>query len=230
MKNNKKEFAKYIENYMLIHDYKLEYIAEKIGVSISAIGHYKTGVRTPKDDFIDSFIKAFRLNEEETKKIKLAVAIDRTPDIIKEKYMKSNVNLPPSDTLISLPIRAVASAGTGKINFDEEPKKYITVKKNGFNEHCYLIEVSGDSMYPTIPDGALAVVDPYQKDYIEDKVYVVNYNDNLYIKKVLYKEKENIIILQSVNRSYEDIYIIGEDIENLKIIGRVVKYMLETTL
>ena len=68
MKDERKELAKYIENFMARHDYKLEYIAEQTGASTSAVGHYKTGTRTPKDHFIDKFIEVFHLGEE--KKVK----------------------------------------------------------------------------------------------------------------------------------------------------------------
>ena len=57
------------------------------GFSVAAIGHYKTGVRTPKDDFVEKFIEVFRLNNVETEKLKLAVAMDRTPDLVKRKLI-----------------------------------------------------------------------------------------------------------------------------------------------
>lgn len=230
MKEEKKELAKYIENFMARHDYKLEYIAEQTGASTSAVGHYKTGARTPKDDFIDNFIKAFHLKDEEIQKIRMAVAVDRTPEIIKEQYMKSNARLLPEETLISIPVMAKASAGNGYINFSNQPLYNKLIRKNGFHEHCYLIEVAGNSMEPLIQDGAYVVVDPYQTDYIEGKVYVIKYGDEVYIKRVILKTDANLMILKSINPDYEDIYITGEESEQIKIIGRAVKFIYEGNL
>lgn len=226
----KKELAKYIENFMSAHDYKLEYIAEQTGASLSAVGHYKTGARTPKDDFVDNFIKAFRLGEEESKKIKMAVAIDRTPEIIKQQYMKPNAKVLIDESFINIPVMAKASAGNGYINFSNQPLYNKLIRKNGFHEYCYLIEVAGNSMEPLIQDGAFVVVDPYQTDYTEGKVYVIKYADEVYIKRVILKTDANLMILKSINPDYEDIYITGDESEQIKIIGRAVKFIYEGNL
>lgn len=230
MNKENKELAKYIEDFMGKHDYKLEYIAEQTGASLSAVGHYKTGKRTPKDDFIDKFIEAFRLEKEEAEKIKMAVAIDRTPEIIKSQYMKSNAKLLTDESLISIPVMAKASAGNGYINFSNQPLYNKLIRKNGFHEHCYLIEVAGNSMEPLIQDGAYVVVDPYQTDYIEGKVYVIKYEEEVYIKRVFLKSEAKIMILKSINPEYEDIYIPADQGEQIKIIGRAVKFIYEGNL
>lgn len=230
MKNDKKELAKYIEDFMKKHDYKLEYIAEQTGASISAVGHYKTGTRTPKDDFIDKFIEVFRLGKEEIEKIKIAVAIDRTPDIIKQQYLKSNARILVDDSFINIPVMAKASAGNGYINFSNQPLYNKLIRKNGFHEHCYLIEVAGNSMEPLIQDGAFVVVDPYQTDYLEGKVYVIRYADEVYIKRVILKPEAKVMILKSINPDYEDIYIPADQSDQIKIIGRAVKFIYEGSL
>lgn len=230
MKNEKKELAKYIENFMSKHDYKLEYVAEQTGASVSAVGHYRTGTRTPKDDFIDKFIEVFHLGEKEQQKIKLAVAIDRTPEIIKEQYLKSEVKILPEETLINIPVMAKASAGNGYINFSNQPLYNKLIRKNGFHEHCYLIEVEGNSMEPLIQDGAFVVVDPYQTDYLEGKVYVIRYADEVYIKRVLLKPEAKVMILKSINPDYDDIYIPADQSDQIKIIGRAVKFIYEGSL
>lgn len=229
MKDEKKEFAKYIENFMAKTDYKLEYIAEQTGASTSAVGHYKTGTRTPKDDFVEKFISAFHFKDEEIEKIRMAVAIDRTPDIIKKQYMVSEVK-PLNDSLISIPVLAKASAGNGYINFSNEPLYNKLIRKNGFHENCYLIEVAGTSMEPLIQDGAFVVVDPYQIDYVENKIYVVKYGEETYIKRVILRPEAKIMILKSVNPEFGDIYISDDQSDQVKILGRAVKFIFEGNL
>lgn len=143
---------------------------------------------------------------------------------------KSNVKILTDDTLISIPVMAKASAGNGYINFSNQPLYNKLIRKNGFHEHCYLIEVAGNSMEPLIQDGAFVVVDPYQTDYIENKVYVLKYGDEVYIKRVILKSEANLMILKSINPDYEDIYITGDESEQIKIIGRAVKFIYEGNL
>ncbi|WP_270749698.1 S24 family peptidase [Fusobacterium hominis] len=224
-----KEVAKYIENFLKEKDYKLEVIADMTGASLSSVGHYKTGYRTPKDDFIDKFISVFNLDDEEKEKLKLAVALDRTPDVIKRKLNSTpNVKI-LNEELIKIPVKAIASAGNGYLNFEEDVKT-VMIRKNGFDENCYLIEVSGNSMEPLIQDGAYIVVDPREIELIDNKIYVVDYNGQTYIKKVLKNEKIKAIILKSINTEYEDIYIVDEMLNNFSIKGRAVKFILEGKL
>lgn len=221
-----KEVSKYIENFLKEKDYKLEAISKMTGASLSAVGHYKTGERTPKDEFIDKFIEAFNLNVEEKNKLKLAVALDRTPDIIKKKLAFVSNGKFINDTLITVPVLAVASAGSGKINFEETPLKTITIPKNGYDEGTYLIEVEGQSMEPIIKDGSYIVIDPKDIEIQNDKIYVVNYDGQVYIKKVIVNKEIKAIILKSVNPKYEDKYITENMLEHFKIIGRAVGFIL----
>lgn len=94
-----KELAKYLDNFMKKNNYKLEYIAELTNTSVAAIGHYKTGFRTPKDDFVETFIKIFNLKNEEEKKFRLAVALDKTPEIIKKQLNNKNTLLDVDKTI-----------------------------------------------------------------------------------------------------------------------------------
>lgn len=224
-----KEVAKYIENFMQKTEYKLEVIANMTGASLSSVGHYKTGKRTPKDDFIDKFIEVFKLDKKEREKLKMAVALDRTPDEIKKK-LESIPNIKRlDDTLISIPVRAVASAGNGCLNFGEDIKT-VMIRKNGFDDNCYLIEVSGNSMEPLIQDGAYIVVDPREIDIIDGKVYVLDLDGQTYIKKVITNEHLKMIILKSINPQYDDIYVTEEMLERFSIKGRAVKFILEGKL
>mgnify|MGYP000052146535 CR=1 FL=1 len=224
-----KEVAKYIENFMQKTEYKLEVIANMTGASLSSVGHYKTGKRTPKDDFIDKFIEVFKLDKEEREKLKMAVALDRTPDEIKKK-LESIPNIKRlDDTLINIPVRAIASAGNGCLNFGEDIKT-VMIRKNGFDDNCYLIEVSGNSMEPLIQDGAYIVVDPREIDIVDGKIYVLDLDGQTYIKKVVKNEQLKMIILKSINPQYEDIYVTEEMLERFSIKGRAVKFILEGKL
>ncbi|MGL5655379.1 MAG: LexA family transcriptional regulator [Fusobacteriaceae bacterium] len=231
----KKEFSKFLTEFMENNNYKLEYISTLTGASLSAIGHYKTGERTPKDDFIENFIKAFNIGEIEAKKIKMLVMEDRTPEPILKKIKKlenqltGNAKILVDEDFIDIPVRAKAAAGNGYINL-EECIYTIKVRRNGYHKDCYVIEVAGSSMEPLIDDGAFVIVDPLQTQYIKDKVYVVKYNDEVYIKKVEIDEKSNFMVLKSVNPNYENLYIPGNEAQLVTILGRAIKFYHEGNL
>lgn len=49
--------------------YNLEQISRETGIPVATIGHYKTGRRTPKNDFIDKFVSGFNLSSQEKMKL-----------------------------------------------------------------------------------------------------------------------------------------------------------------
>lgn len=227
------EFGKYLSNYLEEHNYKIENFAKEVGYSTGLISHYTTGKRSPSYKFIEAFFEKFNFSNEEKEKVLKILERDKMPDSLKK--LKTQVNYPESNMVIleeefiNVPVKAKASAGNGYINFCEN--LYMkAIRKNGFHEHCYLIEVCGNSMEPLIQDGAFVVVDPYQTDYIEGKIYVVKLDEETFIKRVYFNNDLKIIILKSINSRYEDIYIPKDSIENFKIMGRAVKFIYEGNL
>ena len=199
----KKEVSKYIENFMQKHDYKLEYLADMTGASVAAIGHYKKGHRTPKDDFIEKFIEVFNLNEKEQNKLRMAVALDRTPEIIKKQLNNKNEIL-DTDFMV-IPVYSSVSAGLG-CEACAEPIDYITIPK--INGKIIAIKVNGDSMEDTILDGATILV---KKDTPvelgEIGVFLTNDIDYAegFVKRL--RHKNGTYVLESDNKKYEDIKI-----------------------
>ncbi len=217
----KKEVSKYIENFMQKHDYKLEYLADMTGASVAAIGHYKKGHRTPKDDFIEKFIEVFNLNEKEQNKLRMAVALDRTPEIIKKQLNNKNEIL-DTDFMV-IPVYSSVSAGLG-CEACAEPVDYITIPK--INGKIIAIKVNGDSMEDTILDGATILV---KKDTPvelgEIGVFLTNDIDYAegFVKRL--RHKNGTYVLESDNKKYEDIIIKTDDIIAC---GKVLKVINDT--
>lgn len=228
------EFGKYLSDYLEKNNYKIENFAKEVGYSTGLISHYTTGKRSPSYKFIEAFFKKFNFSNEEKEQVLKILARDKMPDSLK-KLKGNNINIEEpnvvfiKDEFITVPVKAKASAGNGYINCCEN--LYMkTIRKNGFHEHCYLIEVCGDSMEPLIQDGAFVVVDPYQTDYIEGKIYVVKLDEETFVKRVYFNNNLKIIILKSINPKYDDIYIPKDSVENFKIMGRAVKFIYEGNL
>lgn len=222
----KTKFGNYLEKFMIKNNYTLEYVANQTESSLSVVGHYRKGIRIPKDDFIERFIESFIQNNIEADEIRYIVAYDRTPDLIKKK-IEENSKISKMKS-IELPILGKAAAGFGHINFEGATSKEIIVSipNEIVPKNAFLIEVTGESMFPTLNDGDLVIIDSKQKN-IEDihgKVCVFTYHDQTYIKRA--KVDNEAIRLTSDNQNkkkYSDIIINGENLEFLKCHGTVIE-------
>ncbi len=202
-------------------------LSEISGVANGTIGDIERGKSNGSKKTLEKLANALKLNSIEKDELYTAFLGRKVNE---SETLKSNATILEEETLISIPVMAKASAGNGYLNFSNQPLYNKLIRKNGFHEHCYLIEVSGNSMEPLIQDGAYVVVDPYQTDYIEGKVYVLKYADEVYIKRVLLKTEAKVMILKSINPEYEDIYIPADQSDQIKIIGRAVKFIYEGNL
>lgn len=218
----KKEFSKYLETFMQKHDYKLEYLADMTGASVSAIGHYKTGNRTPKDDFIEKFIEVFNLDSKEQNKIKLAVAMDRTPDIIKQQLNNKSNEIIDTNFMV-IPVYSSVSAGLG-CEVCVDPVDYITIPE--MKGEIIAIKVNGDSMEDTILDGATILVRKnVSVELGEIGVFLTNdidYREGL-VKRLRYKNGH--YVLESDNKKYQDITI---RTDSITACGKVIKILNDT--
>ena len=202
-------------------------LSEISGVANGTIGDIERGKSNGSKKTLEKLANALKLNSIEKDELYTAFLGRKVNE---SESLKSNATILQEETLISIPVMAKASAGNGYLNFSNQPLYNKLIRKNGFHEHCYLIEVSGNSMEPLIQDGAYVVVDPYQTDYIEGKVYVLKYADEVYIKRVILKPEAKVMILKSINPDYEDIYIPADQSDQIKIIGRAVKFIYEGNL
>ena len=112
----------------------------------------------------------------------------------------------------------------------ESPDYYMPVLKGNFSKRSYFVEITGNSMYPTLEDGQFALVDPDNLEYVKNKIYVITYNDETYIKRLEVKEKLGIISLKSDNPEYDDIDISGDMQEYFRVNGRVVEVISKKKL
>lgn len=228
-------FGDYLKEFLEKKGYKLEYAADEIGVSFGLLGHYINGRRSPSYKFLEKFFKAFNINQLEQKKIMELVEIDKMPEELKrlringKKLSTPNTRNLIEDDFVEMPVRAKASAGNGYINFEDTLYTKL-IRRGNFCQDCYLIEVAGNSMEPLLADGALVIVDPHQTEYIANKIYVVKVGEETFVKRVLIKEEAQVMILKSINTDYDDVYIAGKELENVKLLGRAIKYVFEGNL
>ncbi|MGL5123405.1 MAG: XRE family transcriptional regulator [Fusobacteriaceae bacterium] len=199
-------------------------LAEKAKVGSGTIGEIESGKRRCTIKTLDKIAVALNLTKEE-KNILDNSFMGRALSTISQSNTKSLTN----DDFIKLQVRAKTSAGNGYVNFENISYPKI-IRKGNYNKECYLIEVVGDSMEPLILDGSFVIVDSLQIEYVPNKIYIVCFKDEIFIKRVLINEEAKVMILKSVNTNYEDMYIIGKDMQNVKLLGKAIKFIYEGNL
>nr|DAS46042.1 MAG TPA: Repressor protein CI [Caudoviricetes sp.] len=209
-------FGKTFKEIRLKNNDSLRGLGEKIDISFSYIDQIEKGLRPINKDILEKFIKAYPLYKKEFEK---AYLDEIMPDSLKDSTFsieKQRVNT------VILPVFGKASAGNGYLNLDQEIY-YFPIKKGNFSDRSFLVEINGNSMESTLEDGDYALVDPDNIDYVKNKIYVVTYNDESFIKRMVIDNKSKIIMLKSDNPEYEDILITKDMQVYLKIEGRVIQ-------
>ena len=122
--------------------------------------------------------------------------------------------------------KAKASAGNGEALPEYEDKDILHFDKRwlinvlGVNpDKAVLLQATGNSMQPLINDKDLLMVDTSYTDIINGKVFVVDIDNELLVKRVV-KELDGSVILYSENPEYDPRPL--RENETAKIIGKVV--------
>ena len=204
---------------MLLKD-KLKEIRKTLGLNQQNIADV-LGWKTATISFADAKLleKKYRINEQWLRfnigDMFIGPSIEDFEEI--ENDFNNNQNT------ISLPFYndIKASAGTGCIAA-ESKQEFIKIPKMFLPNNYFSLEVlsvHGDSMETTFYDNDLIIIDKDKKELVNGKIFIVLYEDELYVKRV-FKMPQNKIILKSDNMYYPDIEVVSD---NFKIIGQVIK-------
>ena len=121
--------------------------------------------------------------------------------------------------------RARISAGGGSFEMDQRIENYyffrtdwITTKGNP--HRMILLDIFGNSMEPELKDGDSVLIDQSQKDILAGAIYAIGVEDVIMVKRV--EKLPNKLVLHSDNKSYTPVYIDSDEIEKVRIIGKVI--------
>lgn len=112
-----------------------------------------------------------------------------------------------------------ASAGNGYCNDHNCEPEYLVMPKTlckSKPKNVHAIKVDGDSMSPNIKENSIIFVDTGDTFLMQNAVYVVNYQGDIYVKRL--QQVDGQILLKSDNIKYNTIIA---DPTELKIIGKV---------
>ena len=209
-------FGQILKEIRIKNGDSLRKLSEKTDIVFTYIDRLEKGTVPINKNLLEKFIKAYPLYKKQFEKAYL-------DEIMPESLKGSTFNMEEQKVnTVILPVYGKASAGNGYINLDQEIY-YFPIKKGNFSDRSFLVEINGNSMEPTLEDGDYALVDPDNIDYVKNKIYVVTYNDESFIKRMVMDAKSKIVMLKSDNPEYEDILITKDMQVYLKIEGRVIQ-------
>lgn len=188
-----------------------EEVAQRIGVTKPTVNRYESE----------------EIDIKRTIAIKLADVLDTTPAYIMGWSDDINLRTPSNiiepdgnEKYIKIPVIGRVAAGLGCLT-DNEIVGYESINANdirGGGEYCFL-RVVGDSMYPKIEEGDLALVRCQTSvDSGSIAVVIVDDEDGV-IKKVVYDT--DFIELQSINPMYPPRRFENEDVLRVRVFGLV---------
>jgi len=118
--------------------------------------------------------------------------------------------------------RLCAGAGSFEVSSQVEGNYAFQtswLKTKGEAGQMVLMDVFGNSMTPEIKDGDTVLIDQSQKNILAGAIYAVGVEDTIMVKR-LEKHPRKLVLL-SDNTEYAPIYLTDEEIESVRIIGKV---------
>lgn len=124
-----------------------------------------------------------------------------------------------------------ASAGAGTVPASEQANNLIAFNRTflrdqgGNPERCSIIFARGTSMKPTIPDGAVLVVDHSQREIENGCIYVFNVSDRLLVKRARWRMDGRLELVSDNKGEDYPVETFGpEAVDDLRVVGRVVYF------
>jgi len=122
-------------------------------------------------------------------------------------------------------VKARLSAGGGSFEVGSEIEGYYAFRKEwltrkGNINKIVLMDIFGNSMEPEIKDGDTVLIDESQKDILAGAVYAVGIDDTIMVKRL--EKHPNKLVLHSDNKNYFPIYLQGDEINSVRIIGKII--------
>ncbi|MDE3972944.1 helix-turn-helix domain-containing protein [Glaesserella parasuis] len=204
-------------------------MADRLDVSLSALQNWEINEREPQASMIIKIAEFlgvmpnYLLTGEQSQPQEAKGIVARAFEALeKERTEQDEVEMLASFESIEV------SAGFGSFNVGvTEPDGQVPYDSNLLRnldvkpKHCGVFWANGSSMLPTIHNGDQLLVDFSKKDVKNDKVYLVQNGDSVWVKRVKI-EWDGVELISDNKEEYRPIRISADEAQNLQIIGQVV--------
>jgi len=185
-------------------------LSKSLGISRAAITQAKANDNIPSK-WIAKLSQIYNLNPDWLEK-------GTEPKILNQNNFQ--------EIYLQIPkIRARLSAGGGSFETDPEIEEFYSFRKDWLNKKgkvkdMVLMDITGNSMEPELKEKDTVLIDQSQKAVLADAIYAVGLDDTIVVKRVEKRPKE--LVLLSENRSYSMMSFRGEEMNSVRIIGKVI--------
>ncbi len=140
--------------------------------------------------------------------------------------LKKGYNEPSESSILKI---ARATGGDGAVNYDDAPEamtfdRDFLISQIGVERFkgLHIIHAVGDSMAPGISPGDLLFVNPAEREIRPGAVYVVQIENKTLVKRLDEDPIKKEVVLKSDNKDYQPLVVTGDDLDRLRVIGRVI--------
>ena len=197
--------------------------AEKIGTNYTTLNRWKSDEAEPS---LSTLVKIAEV---------AGVSLDWLMKGVGEPQSTQQTTEQPQpdidDDYIYVPAYDVeVSAGHGSTCFaDTAPTRHLAFRKRWVTarglqaDALAALFTKGDSMIPTIPDGAAVIIDRRRTQALDGKVYVIRIDERHYVKRVQWLIGGGLRLI-SDNKLYDPLDITKDDMNasNVQICGQVI--------
>lgn len=133
--------------------------------------------------------------------------------------------LPAEDDFERIPkVRARLCAGAGSFETEGRVEGYYAfrsdwVRRKGDPKRMVLMQVVGNSMEPELQDGDMVLIDESKTDVYAGGIYAVGVEDTVLVKRI--EKLPGQLVLHSDNTDYSPVRLSGDELMNVRIIGKV---------
>ncbi len=152
-----------------------------------------------------------------------------TPKTRHDARPRPGLSLPIPDiaveTVLVPKVSATLCAGGGSLELEaipvsEHPFPRGWLSRMGSPSDMVFMDVIGNSMEPGIRDGDMVLVEQSQKEVSQRSILAVGFEEAILIKRL--GKRPGGLVMLSDNPDYEPMEICGEEMDSLRIIGKVV--------
>lgn len=218
----------------------LEEISTLTGAHKNTIGNYERGERLPELDFLTAFAKATGADLWNLVVLRVQTAANPNATALEPEIRallgaplvgheeRTTYNTLSSDEFAMIPrYSATASMGAGRVAVEAEEVGRMAfrrdwLRREGLTErNLVAITLVGDSMSPTIRDGALCLVDTSEDHVKADGVYILQLDGHL-IAKRLQPDFSGGVFIRSDNPAYREQHLNADVAAGLRVVGRAI--------
>lgn len=188
-----------------------EDLGDIVGVSDKTVSSWEINRTEPKMGIVQQLADYFQVT---------------TDYLIKGETNKTANELKKIDNLfdidkIKLPLLGTIACGE-PIYADEDRESYILAGADIKADFC--LKCKGDSMINArINDGDIVFI--RKQDIVNNgEIAAIIIDNEATLKRFFYYREQNMVILRPENSKYEDIVLVGEQLEKVKILGKAIAF------